>query len=170
MNKNMCCTLAGPGPTNFSFADDRKSKGYIELKGKIRGVVENLVTAGVTVFFTGMARGVETWAAEAVIEVKAKYKNVKLVAVLPCETQANNWPEEDREIYFNTLPKCDDVMYISTHFTPTCMYDYRRYMIDHSDNILAVNDVGVEDIDSYSVRYAQASNCNLILIPNTYFE
>ena len=93
-------------------------------------------------FLTGMAQGVDQWAAEIVLAMKRSYPHIQLIAVLPCETQANKWSQEQRERYFNTLAVCDDVITLNARYTPQCMLERNRYMVDHAGYLLAVYDGG----------------------------
>ena len=57
----------------------------------------------VTHFISGMAMGVDIFAAEAVLKLKEKYPQIKLECAIPCETQANKWSEGWRNRYFDTI-------------------------------------------------------------------
>ena len=43
--------------------------------------------------------GFDTVAAQSVLELRKKYSQIKLILVLPCKTQADRWPEADKEEY-----------------------------------------------------------------------
>jgi uncharacterized phage-like protein YoqJ len=76
------CCFTGPRPFKLGFTDD-SSPACIELKKKINNEIEKLFQRGFTHFISGMAEGVDIYCAEAVIELKKKYKDVILTAVFP---------------------------------------------------------------------------------------
>lgn len=47
----------------------------------------------------GGALGFDTLAAQTILKLRTQYSQVKLILVLPCETQTRGWPEEDVRIY-----------------------------------------------------------------------
>ena len=61
----------------------------------------------VTHFITGMALGVDLYAAEIVLDLKARYPSITLESAIPCETQAVKWSMAQRERYYNIAAQCD---------------------------------------------------------------
>jgi uncharacterized phage-like protein YoqJ len=56
-------------------------------------IEENFVTH----FISGMAIGIDIYAAQIVLDLKKQYPYLILECALPCETQANKWREKYRE-------------------------------------------------------------------------
>ena len=69
------------------------------------------------------------------IELRKKL-NVKVIAVVPCAMQEIKWKPEQKKRYKKILKKCDDVITPYDHYTPTCMNDRNKYMVDHSSYVL----------------------------------
>lgn len=92
---------------------------------------------GVRYFLAGMALGVDTWAAEIVLSLRKQFP-VTLEAVIPCEGQDARWPLESQKRYQSIITQCDKVTPLQEHYTPDCFDRRNRYMIDHSDLIIAV--------------------------------
>ena len=59
---------------------------------------------------------------------------------MPCPTQADGWPEEDRARWRRLLEACDLETMVQDHYTPGCMLRRNRYMVDHSALVIAVYD------------------------------
>ncbi|NLO85580.1 MAG: DUF1273 domain-containing protein [Clostridiales bacterium] len=135
-------------------------------------IVSTLIKEGITTFYAGMALGVNTWAAELVLELRKQNPELKLIAALPCKTQADRWLPTQRNRYFNLLPRCDDVIYISRQYTPTCMLDRNRYMVDHSQHLIAVYDGQYKGGTAFTIRYARQNRRDVFIIPtsNTDFQ
>jgi len=127
-----------------------------------------LIAGGVTDFYSGMALGVDQWAAEIVLEMKKTHPAVRLIGVRPCETQADSWSVEQRERHYNTLAQCDDVVTLQTRYTRSCMFERNRYLIDHAGHLLAVYDGGSDGGTAYTVKYARQQGRRVTIIhPDT---
>jgi len=162
------CAFTGHRPGRFSFGYDEEDEKCSWLKLTLAAQISHLIESGVSIFYTGMALGTDQWCAGIVLDMKRRYLNIQLIAVLPCETQANKWTPEQRERYFNTLAFCDNVITLNTRYTPQCMLERNRYMVDHADYLLAVYDGGVKGGAAYTVRYARENRREIIVIhPDT---
>ena len=60
--------------------------------------------------------------------------------MLPCKGQDARWPSESRERYQSILEQCDKGTLLQDGYTPDCFDKRNRYMIDHSDLVIAVWD------------------------------
>ena len=161
------CALTGHRPAYFPFKYDESHPNCIALKEAMRLEVIRLVKKSITTFYSGMALGVDTWGAEIILELKKQYPQLSLIAVSPCETQANHWSAQQRERYFNLLPRCDDVIYISRQYTPSCMLERNRYMVDHSQYLIAVYSGQDKSGTAYTVKYAKQNKRDVIMISSS---
>ena len=114
-------------------------------------------------FITGMALGVDMYAAEIVLDLKSKYPHITLESAIPCETQAIKWSVASRERYYNIAAKCDKETMLQREYTPDCMDKRNRYMVDHADYILAVWN-GCPSGTGNTVRYAHKKGKSIIVI------
>ena len=168
MSGRITCAFTGHRPSSFSFGYDEENAHCQKLKLLMASQTMLLIESGVSTFFTGMALGVDTWGAEMILEFKKQRPDLQLIAVLPCETQANKWSVEQRERYFDTLAECDDVITLNARYTPQCMLERNRYMVDHAQYLLAVYDGGAKGGTAYTVRYAREKKREIIVIrPDT---
>lgn len=148
------CAFTGHRPQSLPFGFNESDERCIALKQKLRNeIIRQIEENGVTHFISGMAIGVDIYAAEIVLGLKAKY-NITLECAIPCETQAEKWSEPLRNRYFEIASKCDKEAMLQHHYTPGCMDKRNRYMVDHADYIIAVWD-GRASGTSKTVRYAQ---------------
>lgn len=92
---------------------------------------------GVRHFISGMALGVDIWAAEIVLQLKKRYP-ITLECAIPCETQAARWLEEERDRYWGIIERCDKETLLQTNYSADCFQKRNQYMIDHSDFVIAV--------------------------------
>ena len=158
------CAFTGHRPARFSFGYREDSDDFLKLRAVLFETIEMFILSGVTKFYSGMSLGVDTWAAMGVLEKKKEHPHIHLAAVLPCETQAIRWSDAQRERYYNILADCDDVFMLNTRYTPSCMFERNRYMVDHADYLIAVYDGGNRGGTAYTVKYAKTKNRKISLI------
>lgn len=158
------CAFTGHRPKRFSFGYDEGGLAFQKLNSVLIGEIRKLVKMGVTTFYTGMALGVDQWAALNVLHLKDEYP-VRLVAVRPCEEQANNWSTEQRYRYYDEILKhVDETILIQKPYTPDCMFKRNRYLVDHAAYLLAVHDGGARSGTGYTVQYAREQGRHIITI------
>ena len=157
MKKKMkTCAFTGHRPQNLPFGFNEEDERCIDLKKTLREQIINLIeNEGVTHFISGMAIGVDMYAAEIVLGLKASYPGITLESAIPCESQAAKC--------FDIASKCDKETLIQTHYTPDCMDKRNRYMVDHADVLIAVWD-GSPSGTGKTVRYAHQQGKSVITI------
>ena len=90
-------------------------------------------------FISGGALGIDTWAAECVLEAKKTFPNITLEIAVPCIGQESKWSKEQQQRYHRILEQADKVTYVSDRpYTPYCMQDRNEYMVDEADAIIGV--------------------------------
>lgn len=162
-DKKVCC-FTGHRPQSLPFGFNEQDERCVKLKRLLREEIERQITEeGVTHFISGMAIGVDMYAAEIVLDLKAKYPHITLESAIPCETQAVKWPSVLRERYYLIASKCDKETTIQRHYTADCMHRRNRYMVDCSDTVIAVWD-GRPGGTGKTVAYAEAKGKIVILI------
>ncbi len=154
MKEKTCC-----------FTGHRYIPGKIrrKLKKKIREAVLLLIEKGVLYFGAGGALGFDTLAAEVVISLKRKYKDIKLIMVYPCKDQTRFWKKKDIRKYEYIKRKSDKVVYISDEYTRRCMHERNRHLINNSKYCICflTRDSGGT---AYTVDYAMKMGTEVINI------
>ncbi len=119
---------------------------------KLKRAIKKRMEEGVTVFLSGMAIGFDLIAAELVLELKKRFKEVKLIACVPCYGQERKYPAADKERYVELLQKADEVVTLSDHYFNGCMHARDRYMVDQADYLITYckKDTGGT---AYTVKY-----------------
>lgn len=159
MSKSLCFTGHRP---NKLFGYDLNNEGNIAICKKLYELCERaIVNAGVETFITGMALGIDQWAALVVFELKKKYPHIKLIAAVPCRSQPSVWSKAQQEMYADILRKCDKVVVLSEEYTPSCMQKRNEWMVDHSDFVLAVWD-GTKSGTGNCVAYAKMKGKTIV--------
>lgn len=123
---------------------------------------------GVTTFISGMALGIDMWAARIVLSLKKQYPHIKLVAAVPCSKQYARWQNSSIREWHGIVERADKVVYVSDEpYTRWCMQKRNEWMVDHSQYVISVWDGtngGTKNCIDYSCKKSvQVWNIN----PNT---
>lgn len=164
MTKKQSCCFTGHRPQSLPFRFNENDERCIDLKRRLKDAIIEMITQnGVTHFISGMAIGVDMYAAEIVLELKETYPNISLEAAIPCENQSAKWAEQLRTRYNDILEKCDIRTVLQHSYTADCMHKRNKYMVDNSDWIIAVWN-GKPSGTGKTVKYAEECGCNIIVI------
>lgn len=131
----MVLAFAGHRPEKLPWGSDEGDLRCIALKKQIREAVRKAAGEGYDTFLCGMARGCDLWFAEAVLEL-----GLRLEAYLPCPSQADRWPEADRDRQTRLLMGCAAVHMTAQAYSTGCMLRRNRIMVDAADGLLTVFD------------------------------
>ena len=164
MIRNGVCCFTGHRPQSLPFRFNENDERCIDLKRRLKDTIIEMITQnGVTHFISGMAIGVDMYAAEIVLELKETYPNISLEAAIPCENQSAKWAEQLRNRYNDILEKCDIHTVLQHSYTADCMHKRNKYMVDNSDWIIAVWN-GKPSGTGKTVKYATMHGIEVIRI------
>lgn len=163
INKNETVCLTGHRPKSLPWGYDESKESCLRFKEEVRKVFVGAIEFGITTFLMGMAEGFDMIGAEILLELRKKH-NIKVVAVVPCARQELKWKPDQQKRYKKILKRCDDVIILSDHYTPTCMNDRNKYMVEHSSICIACWN-GKASGTGNTVRFAK-QNGNVVKIIN----
>lgn len=144
-------------------------KDNLPMLNKLKVQIELAINQdGVINFISGMALGIDMWAARIVLNLKKKYPQIKLIAAVPCEKQYNKWKQEGVDEWNGIISKVDYVHYVSNElYTAWCMQVRNEWMVNNSKYVLAVWD-GSKGGTGNCVKYALKKDVRIIqLHPKT---
>jgi len=132
---------------------------------------------GTREFITGMALGTDSIAASAVLYLKLKYPDIKLVAAVPFKNQDCKWPKHSRDAYHNLLSQCDEIVYVDEilgyrlgnpgQYSAAKMQKRNEYMVDRAEGIIGVYN-GAEKGGTYNcIYYAESIGKPVYIIDPT---
>ena len=130
--KPCSCAFTGHRPGKLPWGENENDLRCVALKAKLRAAVESAIHEGMEHFICGMAEGCDLYFAETVLALKARYPHITLEAAIPCPTQADAWPEAERDRYRELVARCDMETMVSDTYSSTCMQRRDRYMVDHA--------------------------------------
>lgn len=138
----MICAFTGHRPHRLPWGSDETDPRCLALKHMIRLTAEQAVSKGVCTFLCGMARGCDTYFAEAVLEMMKTNPDLELVAMIPCPQQADRWPKADRERYDALLHRCSRTEVLELSYRHGSMLRRNRAMVERSQMLISVYDGG----------------------------
>lgn len=120
--------------------------------------------------WTGMGLGVDTVFAVTVLEMKEEGFDIRLHCAIPCRQFTSKWPVASIAMYDSILERADDIVFLSQDtYRPYLMKIRNMYMIDHSDEVLAVWD-GTSDSTYDCIKYAQEKNIPVMRIHSVSYQ
>lgn len=157
----MVCAFTGHRPQRLSWGWREDDARCLALKAQLKQQIEALCDAGCRSFLCGMARGCDIYFAEQVLCLKQKYRDIRLIAMIPCPSQSDSWHEDERLRYQTLLSRCDEVRVLEDHYTDGCMLRRNRAMVDAADVLITVYD-GSGGGTGATVRYAAERGVTLL--------
>ncbi len=123
--------------------------------------METLIKGHVTIFRTGGALGFDTMAALKVLDFRTRFPDLRLELCLPCRGQENGWSKIAQQTYADILSRADKITYLHEHYTPGCMHERNRFMVDSSSFCVGfcTSDKGGS---AYTLRYAEQQGLRVI--------
>jgi uncharacterized phage-like protein YoqJ len=143
---------------------DKLSTSEVEVRDRLKTAIDRSVSEGYTRFITGMARGVDLWAGEAVLDLKASGKSdLELVAAVPYRNVADRWPSAWRNIYLRIISEADEVHYTSEKYYRFVYISRDQWMVNNSSRVLAFYE-GIPGGTEYTINYAVSLGKEVVYI------
>lgn len=152
--RSKCCCFTGHRPEKLNISEMTAKKLLCEG-------IQYAIDQGVTTFITGMAKGVDTWAGEMVLEYKNIYPDIRLVCAMPYEGFAKGGTDKERIARLRILASADLVHNVSDSYHPFCFQSRNRWMVDRSDLVIALY-TGDTGGTRNTIKYAEAENIRVI--------
>lgn len=159
-----CCCFTGHRAEKLPWRNNESDPRCIALKQKISDVIFALYRDGFRRFYCGMASGCDLYFGEAVIALRDEHPEVELEAVIPYDGQASQWDRQTQKRYYRLAENADRCTVLHSQYTPDCMMERNRYMVDHSDILIAVYS-GCSGGTQNTMLYAIRSQKRILEIP-----
>lgn len=157
MNKNVCC-FTGHRPEKLNFPED-------EVKRLLKNIIIKAIDNGYNTFISGMARGIDLWSAEIVLNLKEVYNNITLICASSYKGFETRWNIKDQELYNYILEHADHAKYICSHYSKQCFQIRNVFMVDNSSMIISAYN-GIKGGTKNTIDYATRSGKKVINIFN----
>lgn len=134
--REQTCCFSGHRPAKLPWGGNEADERCLALKCALAAHLEALYAEGYRHFICGMALGCDMYFAEAVTALREVHGDVTLEAAIPCGTQPDRWNRAQRERYNALLNACSKVTVLQIRYSPECMMQRNRYMVDRSSTLL----------------------------------
>ncbi|MDR0957718.1 MAG: DUF1273 domain-containing protein [Clostridiales bacterium] len=163
---NKIC-FSGYRPEKFPFSVEADNPTLLILKLKLQEEVRKAVKEDGAVFYSGMQRGFDILAAEAVLELKSKCENVNLVCVLPFKgfVVGGLWENRFRKL----IQFADEIVTISNLPSKWAFLARNDYIVSHAETAIVFYD-GKHGGSEYTVRKAYENGLNVINLASVTHE
>ena len=125
--------------------------------------IDAAVTDGFTCFMSGFADGVDQYFVELVLERKQTTPALELIAVIPYRKRLDSLNKKTRTR--ELLEACADVVVIQEKYLPSVYSHRNRYMVEHSDRVIAVYDGRETGGTAKTIRFTHRMKKELREIP-----
>ena len=148
------CCFTGHRPEKLSQPD---RVIIAALEREIRAAADD----GFVTFISGMARGVDIWAAEIVLKLRAEGQPVHLVCAVPFEGFADSWEDDWKQRYGSILRKADAIEYICRNYSNRAFQMRNKWMVDNCARVIAVYN-GEKGGTKNTIDYAKRCGVEII--------
>ncbi len=104
----------------------------IDIEDTLDNLLPIFYRKGYRTFLVGAARGFDMLVLEALKRLRWRYKDFKVVTVLPCATQSRLWAPEDSQRYERNLYSSDEIRVLSSRYYKGCMQVRNQHMVNRS--------------------------------------
>ncbi|SFJ51734.1 Uncharacterized SPBc2 prophage-derived protein YoqJ [Paenibacillus sp. UNC496MF] len=137
------------------FSDKHPGVGVIKkaLKQRLRALAEE----GLEWVIVSGQWGVELWAAEVALELRAEYESLRLAVITPFLEQDENWSEPKKAAYASILGQADYVNSVSKQkYAGPWQFKARdRFLLDNTEGLLLIYDEEQEGSPRFLLELAR---------------
>lgn len=160
MDIRHCCCFTGHRPEKLHAAED------IVLQ-RLDSAISTALQDGYTTFISGMAKGVDIWAAELVLERRRLRPNISLICAVPYQGFGLHWKDGWTKRYEKIVQMADAVEYVCTEFSRSAYQRRNEWMVDRASLLIAAytgesggtrNTIKYAERTSRTIRYLQLTN------------
>lgn len=154
MEKKICCVTGHR---------DLPQNQINYVKAALMREIEKAVADGFTCFMSGFAEGVDQYFVEMVMEKQKDDPSLELIAVIPYQKRLDSLRTKGRT--YEMLEACHDVVVIQEEYQPSVYSHRNRYMVEHSNRVIAVYDGREKGGTVRTIRFAHQMKKELREIP-----
>lgn len=163
MIREQTVCFSGHRPEKLPGMRDGREQALLVIKSMLYYQIRKAVADGYTDFISGLARGVDLWAAGYVLELRRENPALRLYCVKPTASHGNNFRGSDRYALDSVLERADGLFCTAEAYSKDCYRIRNQYMVDHAARLIAV----VDDYRSgtgQTISYARKTGLELCVI------
>ncbi len=155
MRKHRCC-FTGHRP-------EKLHRNEQEIVADLEKEIRRAINDGFVTYITGMARGVDIWAGEIVLLLKAEGYPIRLICACPYPGFEASWSKTWQNRCRTLLKNADLVRYISSQYSSGCFQVRNEWLVNHSSRVIAVF-TGQESGTMNTINYAICQHVPVVRI------
>lgn len=164
MEPSATACFTGYRPQKLPWGENEGDARCNALKLRLVEQITAAYARGYRTFICGMAPGVDTYAAEAVLALSKVLGDMELVCAVPSPNYALRLPRQHRARYEALILGCARCAVCSESDGGDSMGQRNRYMVDNSSLVIAVYD-GQRGGTHNTVAYAKEKGRDVWLVP-----
>ena len=133
------------------------------IKHDLKKEILRAIDDGITVFISGMARGVDIWAAEIVLSLRKSGKPIKLICASPFPGFEERWDKDWKDRYNAIMTAADHTVFVCKGYSRSCFQIRNEWMVNHSSRVIAVYN-GEFGGTKNTIDYAQKAKQSIAII------
>lgn len=156
LRRHRCC-FTGHRPERLEIPEP-------EVISSLKEEIHQAIADGFQTFISGMARGVDLWAAEIVLALRDEGAAVRLICASPYQGFESRWSQEWQKRYCQVMKRADLVRFICPGYSRDCFQRRNEWMVGHSARVIAVYN-GQPSGTRNTIEYARRCGVPVILLP-----
>ena len=108
-----------------------------EVVESLKKEIRTAIADGFQTFISGMARGVDLWAAEIVLALRDEGAAVRLICASPYKGFESRWSRGWQQRYRQVMEQADLVRFICPGYSRDCFQRRNEWMVDRSARVIA---------------------------------
>ena len=133
------------------------------IKAELEKAIRQSIADGYTTFFSGIARGVDIWAAQIVLRFRSNNPAIHLIAAVPYKGFESRWSKSWQDQYNFILEYADLVRYICKGYSMASFQIRNERMVDSSSRRIAIYN-GESDGTRNIIEYAKRNAIELVTL------
>ncbi len=152
MRTSVCC-FTGYRPEKMPSGYQAGSRLFCDMQMQLREAIRRAYAHGCRYFLSGMSRGFDLWAAQAVLTLRKEGLPIELWAAVAFPDMHVHWNLLWQTRYQHALSQSSRVFHIFSHYTPECYAVRDRFLVERSCRCICFFD-GTPGGTAYTVHYA----------------
>lgn len=153
LRQRRCC-FTGHRPEKLPYSEE-------ETKALLERALRQAVSDGFVTFISGMARGVNIYAAEIVLKLKSEGVPIHLICASPYCGFEKRWGITWQNRYDSIMANADLIRYICKKYTPSCFQIRNEWMVNRSSRLVAIYS-GIPGGTKNTIDYANRMGIEVI--------
>lgn len=157
LERELSVSFTGHREEKLPWAFDEEDERCVEFKRKLEREIERAYDQGARYFLSGMADGVDLYAAEAVLKLSHRLKEIKLVAVFPYGS--GDTPRKKK-----CARRAFKVISLYREYQKNCYMERNYFLVRHSSRLICGFSGDVASGTGSTMRMARQEGIDVVII------